>query len=705
VRLVLDLGSRRHLPRRAPVLPYLFGQLLPAFMAHAVVSLWNIAVFLDAWAKSSGPWLWIYLGLSFAAVAGIPRLLRTRPGTIPAVAATIGGFIRAGVVAPWISPQQKFAALDLPSLRPFVAAGDLRTQEMSLTSMSGRTSFQTSVEARITTEGKADGMFVRWIPYQAGQGEFPSWNMGVLRSPASKAALNAVLPAPVAEPTLSSEEIESIPIRDEHASAVTVAGIVFHYEILADLPLLETPSSSTKEDVTAVAQLHVNPPFAAVPKLMLRYTSLDYGRMRFEHRRFPDRISPFHDSFTLALYLPKQKVCIALEGQNRGQFTPIPGGGTGVRFELTPIDEKRLDLSSWTGARIIVLRPVIDGTLKRRLELPPIPPSDSQRESVRMDQGTRITEADYLNRIRPNRPDPATCTEDEFDRYLQAVRPLWPGFILKDDLAEYAPRFPQVLARYLSSKTVADAIGDSVPESAKAEIISAIQSPQDALNAAGMLTHRGWQVEARDPLLECLAGPFLAQRGGEVYPVIVALAELEDPSTYPALVRAYENRGMYYELIRPLPGIKPQLDEAVERMSGKLKISLLEFTSFSSAISGALETYEAPVSHGNPTALAKLLEFWENLPFESIGELDETPPPGENKGDRDMKPEFLVMASGDADGSAPNMVLKDFTRFFRIDPPIPHKLAAWRAFVAGKNAADFSYDPLARRWRASSLTK
>ena len=687
-------------------LPLIMGGLSRGFVALVMPALWNLRVFLDVWAEGSGPMLWVYLGLALVAVAGIPRLFRTRPGTVPAVVAAIAGLLLAGVAAPWLAPRQMLPELDLPSLQPAVAANDVRIQQVSSTGLSGRTSDRSYVEARITTDGNADGQFVSWRPWSAKMAIQLMSGFGLARLQAHDTALGAALPAPLASPENSYDEFETLPLTAANVPSIPVTGIVFRYETLADLPLSENPVTSSGDGTSVIARLTSDLPRGPLPEVILRSAADEFGWRSFGNRGFPQGYFPFSKPLIFVLYLPKQKTCIRMRTKAE-QHTSIPGGGTSVRYVLEPGDQGRLAKSVLAGARLIVLRPVIEGIIERQLELPPIPLANPYGKGVRLDQGESVSEEDYLKSLRPNRPDPATCTEEEFDRYLQTVGNVFPYWAVKYDLAEYAARFPQVLARAISSQAVADGFDEFVAESDKATIISAIREPYVAFKTARALTRRGWQNEVRELLLECLDAPFMAQNGGSIYPVIAALAELEDPTTYPALVSAYETTGYssYYEMIRPLPGIKPLLDVAIERISGNLKTSLLQFTSFSSAISKALETYEAPVSHGNPTALAKLLEFWGNLPFDAISELDEVPPPGQSQGDPDQQPEYSVMASADFGGSAPNLVLKDFTRFFQLDPPIPHRLAAWRSFLAGKTAADFTYDPLARRWRASSLTK
>ena len=80
------------------------------------------------------------------------------------------------------------------------------------------------------------------------------------------------------------------------------------------------------------------------------------------------------------------------------------------------------------------------------------------------------------------------------------------------------------------------------------------------------------------------------------------------------------------------------------------------------------DAFEVPVSHGNPVALAKLLDLWRSLP-EKIEFFSEVGP---------------------------------FTSFFEPQPPIPDTLEAWRDFIGGKSAKDFTHDPLTGKWLAPS---
>jgi hypothetical protein len=117
-----------------------------------------------------------------------------------------------------------------------------------------------------------------------------------------------------------------------------------------------------------------------------------------------------------------------------------------------------------------------------------------------------------------------------------------------------------------------------------------------------------------------------------------------------------------------LPGISESLDETIATMSVKLSPSVELASIRPGMIYGLFSPFEAPVSHGNPVALAKLLELWRLLP-EKIRFFDE---------------------------------VSAFTELFEPQPPIPDTLNAWRAFIEGKSAKDFTHDPLTGKWLAPS---
>jgi hypothetical protein len=152
--------------------------------------------------------------------------------------------------------------------------------------------------------------------------------------------------------------------------------------------------------------------------------------------------------------------------------------------------------------------------------------------------------------------------------------------------------------------------------------------------------------------------------------IAAAIALLEDPSTYPQLLDFLERSRSFgiYRVLRELPGIDEALDEAIWNITRSLSPSVELSRLRPGLIYGVFHGFQAPVAHGNPVALAKLLELWRILPS-------------------DMRSFDQVRAFADR---------------FEPQPPIQDTFDAWRAFIEGKSAEDFTHDPLTGKWLAPS---
>lgn len=347
------------------------------------------------------------------------------------------------------------------------------------------------------------------------------------------------------------------------------------------------------------------------------------------------------------------------------------GGVAWRHFALQyPIDISFLRPSTSTKtARILVLQPEFLGTISRRLSLPP--PAAATEPMWDIDNWmlghiSEVRDKAYYSTFRPNRPDPATCSEQEFVRYLRAVAGGYPKEIISRDLAEYAPRFAHVLALYVRYYHVAPAaIGNGVPESLKEDVISVIDSSARTYPLLTTLADRNWVGLARQPLLTCL-GPS-SDGQGDMSLAVAAVAGLEDPATYPLLLAAYERTrsSRFYDIIRLLPGITPELDKSVERVSQGLSPSHDRNGASFIYFSDALPEFLAPVSAGNPVAFAKLFQLGQTT---------------------SMRKTFSDPGLG---------------KIIR-QSPMPDRPDKWEALFKEKSPADFTYDSLARCWRPVS---
>jgi hypothetical protein len=375
-------------------------------------------------------------------------------------------------------------------------------------------------------------------------------------------------------------------------------------------------------------------------------------------------------AFTYVLYLPKRESCIELS-PSLTQTSPLPGGGVWNRFVLASVNGLRPSHESLTDARLIVLQPVLLDIIQRNLSLPqPVDTAPRHSEDWMLAYRFGFNNAAYLKFYRPRRPDPATCSAEEFARYLRVAISCFPREMAERDLAEYAPRFPELLAKHARARTAADAISSGVPESAKKDVLASIDNPRTAFDLASALDDLGWEADARDSLLACLDPSFMAvaQISGGIAPVVTALAELEDPETYPALLSAYEHtrNPQLYEIIRDLPGIGPELDQVVARISETLPKYPGRNSTATNLLIDTISTFKGPVSHGNPIAFANYLSFVQAYTVN------------------------------------PNTYIpREVKMLIRLEDENSN---TWRDLLEGKTISDFSYDPLARRWQLISPT-
>lgn len=470
-----------------------------------------------------------------------------------------------------------------------------------------------------------------------------------------RTALHQVLPAVLIDRIDPPDYVNFDPeVVNRLPADVSLTGAVFRYRIVADLPLGRNRVATTLDDITTAA----------------RYIDSKEGEPLAEvSLKCPLTLTGENDSyFSYILYLPESGRCASLEPRYRGEgFSP--GGMAWFQLMLEAKDTGESKPKSWKNARLLVIQPEFLGTVTRRLTLPPpSEPPIPNGEDWMLSGAYRLRNEAYYSKLRPHRPDPATCTEKELSRYMRSLIALFPSAVMARDLAEYAPRFPRLLALYAREYYIGDAIEEGVPETSKAEVISVVDGPVQAMRLVRTLTNRNWGDPVRNQFLKRLEEPFLTWDSSGNFPIVSAIARQEDPATYPALLHAYEATGdsRLYDVLRCLPGITPDLDEAVDRVSQRLS-PVTNFRGEPFSFGFAMNEFLGPVSHGNPVALAKLLQLCQN-------------------------PDLSIYFPGPE--------LQEI-----ISPsPIPEGSQAWREYFQGKTAADFTYDAFARCWHPISKT-
>ncbi|GAA5127633.1 hypothetical protein JIN84_08415 [Luteolibacter yonseiensis] len=594
--------------------------------------------------------------LGFVLVVAFSRIFRFRRGGAAIIASAIFGLTAASYLGTWSGtcPVLWSRPVVMDSVQPVLSGQGVWGANVTQY-QNGMTRTRRSLQAMIDTKGQGEGVFVKWrSDFQSGE-TVPGRFFPGPRTSEMRAALHQVLPAPLIDRNDSWDVVDFGPEEvDRPPADVGLTGGVFRYRIVADLPLGRNRVATTLDDIATAARYVENKEGEPLAEVSLKC---------------PQSLTGGSDSyFSYVLYLPESGRCTGLEQRYRGEgFSP--GGIAWYQLLMEATDTGEFKPRSWKNARLLVIQPEFLGTVSRRLMLPPpSEPPVPNGEDWMLSGAYRQQHEAYYSNLRPHRPDPATCTEKELSRYLRSLIALFPSGIIARDLAEYAPRFPRLLALYAQEYYIGDAIENGVPESSKAEVVSAVDGPVQAMKLVRTLMKRNWEDPVRSQFLNCLEAPFLISDSSGVFSMVSAIARQEDPATYPALIRAYETTGdpRLYNVIRSLPGIAPDLDGAVDRISQRLSpVSNLRGQPV--RFVGALDEFLRPVSHGNPVALAKLLQVCQN-------------------------PELKIYL--------PGTELQEV-----VSPsPVPKDQQAWRDFFRGKTAGDFTYDAFARCWHPISKT-
>jgi hypothetical protein len=618
-----------------------------------------LGVFAGIWSLDDRPLDWMQALLSLLLVVALPVIFRRRSGSVTGMAAAVLGLLAASYFSAWLSvrPALWERSITMDPVRPVVSPDGVRWGDEG---WAYQAASPPGLQGSIDTTGLSPGTFVKWqssampaarrpVPYGGSSDELT--------------ALKQILPAPLVIDPGSKDFFSFARDPKNHPPAsVHVTGFVFRYRKIAELPLGENRVVATRDDVIIAARLRTNKAKGPLAEVSLKFPMDLKGLSYF-------------------LYLPKSEKCVGVE-QVYGGYGVSPGGVAWRQMVMAAPARLLSGTEEWGHARLLVLQPEFLGVISRDLALPsvidaPVPSSYDWMPEPKYDYRNN----EYYSKLRPNRPDPATCTEKEASLYLRSLMALTQSEPIVRDLAEYAPRFPRLFALYSQRDHIVEAIKNNVPDASKAEVLSTIGSPMQTYRLVRCLNARDWMDPVRDPLLAGLKIPSLTARN-DISPVATAVARLEDPMTYPALLSAYETTGdsEIYEVIRSLSGITPELDKVVERVSQRLSPFYDLGGRPSVYLSDALREFSGPVSHGNAVAFSKLIQFARR--------------PGLEGYVMDAGIVRITPISGDSTVPGINQPKEG-------ELHTPHE---WRAYFEGKTPADFTYDPLARCWRPVSKT-
>ncbi|RYD42496.1 MAG: hypothetical protein EOP85_11195 [Verrucomicrobiaceae bacterium] len=527
----------------------------------------------------------------------------------------------------------------------------------------GRSKLQQKLLIGVNSSGQNPRTFAGWVPdtrMRRGMHYFIG-----SEGPEAQEALLETLPAPLfdtADNNSHSFYFDTDP-GGKIPSHIPVTGFVFRFRKVADLPLGQNVVTSTFDNITVAARFRSSGNDGPLAEISVKAPLYLTGGIR--------------SYFRYILYYPDSGKCFGLRSVYGGQGSSQ--GGVSWFHRLMKADDRLLqDAGALKNARLLVIQPEYLGSVSRDLGLSDVkvrPDSAPSDWMLTRDYDPRSDV--YHSRLRPNRPDPAKCTEQEFSRYLRSVISLHPSPVIARDLAEYAPRFPRLLALYSQQALVAKAIESGVPESGKAEVASAVEGRGLALSLVGPLTNRDWADLVRAPFLDCLQAPPSRYGEDKIRAMVSAIARQEDPSIYPVLLKVYETTGDsgLYDVIRSLPGIGPELDKVVERISQRLS-QTRSIRGEEHDFIGGFNEFRGPVSHGNATAFAKLLQCIgdRSTKFFISGELI-----------------LEVIQPGTTPDTWPgNMTPEDEKTLSEI--------------LGRRSPSDFAYDPLSRCWHLISKT-
>lgn len=685
-----------------PMLLLTFGLflLLPIVPSISVrfgsLYLWGA---LNTWGLLTGPQIWTFYALSVIGMAFFPPLFGLVRGEyktlalcvlVIAIASYVGRFREVDSIG-----ESKLGTLENSSLQI-----TLPKENITCSTQRGYTVGKMTVSqwARIrpVVHGLKKDEFITW--YSPDHNNIsPVYIVNYLSN--NPLNLSNVLPAPLAERDPDDDWTPPslhVQVKERWPSSLNVAGIVHRAVLLIDLPLTKQLCKATVENCHVVARI-VGDKNPSVEIGLKSANPFSYSGSRFTMDWTLSR-----NRYAVVVYFPKNNICSAL-GEGIDRAVCSPGGWSWQKRTVCP---KHMMLST-EGARLLIYQSVPLGVVQKTFDLPDSPPDVDFDDSH--EERTTISVIDYYEKIRPSRPDPDTCSAEEFENYLRKVCLVddseRSSGMLKADLAEYVARFPDVIVRSPEGKNYRRAdVLKMMPESSRKVYLDSIDTPQLAIQNAEVIFNRGWTGAVREPLLKCLQEPFFTQRSGEVWQVITALCQLEDFSTYPTLANAYKaKKSTYYgEIICKLPGIEPELDRAMAEVVNELPVSALEIGGEMYEVNMKFDEFEFPIRQGNKAAFEKLLSVWHSISEVKDMEIDTTPPMDDHHSGSDSTGKGFAVVAYTVVDDPPNIKLRNFTRVMRAEPAIPHRFDAWAAFLKDKSADDFTYDPLLRVWSAPS---
>jgi hypothetical protein len=589
--------------------------------------------------------------------------------------------------------------IDIASIKPVLGRAWLTSDNSKSRYDSTRPALSLSVVGRLGTQGGPPGHAVEWTP--TGKGFVTQQGRRVatlVKSPepantyqeAERSAgyffprdhidapATAALPgrnAPLANSfpgtnsryqslvklgDLSEPGLEALDPNYPAALTLELTGTVYRYEAIVNVPLEDSPVEVKTGNVTwrirrfptesgdLRADLVVSHPaigFASAPE-EIRWDAAPLTHSQF-YFHFPKndvtiRVpSTFHADGPLLAGAGWHRRIIGIDGQSLANFNP------------------NLNLE---GARLIILKPVVVAHIPAVEASVGLSTTDESDPHYDFNLSTRYTRDPriYQENLISQRPDPRTCSREEFGRWLRipaAVYPWKSGSAY--DLASYAPRFTDVMAKVARKESVREALRRGVPESQRRHLLDLIAMDPLPGYLVDVAVSRGWADEVKDAILHRFhSGDSLS---------INSVMYLEDPASYPALLESLMRSPelQTYEKIRLLPGIEPLLDQAVAEALRSASLPRLI---------AAAPNYDNRQPYGPYLIAAK-------------------------RGNKDALDAVLtILKAGGSEGAS--FYHTRLLNHLFVAPPLSGNVnQKWLDHLDGKTSADFQFDPLARIWR------
>lgn len=431
-------------------------------------------------------------------------------------------------------------------------------------------------------------------------------------------------------------------------------GTVYRYEIAWNVPLTESAVQKQIDGLMWSIRRYPSPTGKLLADVRVSHSALGIAADPEKNRW--DASPMLNGRFFF--HLSESGVNIPADDSLASEYGPMLAGAVWHReiFGPTNRNSPQLGLS---GLRLILVKPVIVGRIHSTASVTFRPWRTADGADFDLIYRYPVEAAEYRRDWFAERPNPQTASREEFARWLRVAARVYQGASGSErDLAAFAPRFAGLMTKVGYHETVAEALRLGTPESLRSEVLGQFDRVTHLSYLADKtLLRRGWLDEAREPLLRRF-------RNGELWNSD-AILELEDPSTYSELVTRFISRPERetYEKLRLLPGIEPLLHESITRAARNSDPALLLANLAGRQNSAPYGIFLYAAKQGDAAALDTVLSI-----YQSGGAKAEYAP------HRDLG---YVLSLPDLPGK---------------------RYQARTAWLHGKSAASFRFDPLRRLW-------